>query len=91
MTQIEQVLIPCEVVGDGMFPDEVRLQIKTHGGSVVSALADKRLLEERDGQCFLRATRMSMQDGVSVCLLPSEETDTGSRWVRVRSDLLQAA
>jgi hypothetical protein len=92
MPQIEQVLIRCEVLGNGMFPTEKRVSITGLDGSTVTLLADRALLETRDHEQFLRATRLSVENGVSVCLLPTEETDSGSRWIKVRnSDLLEAA
>ena len=80
MTQIDEVLIPCQLAGNGMFPSEIFVNISTIDGAV-TLLADRGSLEQHGVKSFLRATRLSFEIVSSVCLLPSEETDSGARWV----------
>lgn len=89
VNQAEQVFIPCNVVGDGMFPTEVTIEIRTVDGQAVTLLADKSLLSTDPPG--VRATRVSTEEGVSICLLPTEDPSTGSRWVRIRSEDVKAA
>lgn len=75
---VTTVLIRCRVLGEGMFPTEVTVEIQTNEGPV-SVYADESLLaEERTG---LRATRFGIEKDFAVCLLPVEDVD--SRWVRI--------
>ncbi len=91
MNSVEQVFIACELAGNGMFPTEVNVRIRTAEGSTVSFLTDRSLLVQKDEQQSVKATRLSIDVAISVCLLPSEETDSGSRWVRVKSEGLLVA
>jgi hypothetical protein len=53
-------------------------------------LVDKSLVKIDGRMHFLRATRLAVRDdGTSVCVLPTEETDTGSRFIRIRETDLQ--
>lgn len=89
MYRPERVLIHCDVAGDGMFPTEATIVIQTADGKTVTVLADKSLLSENCTR--LTATRLSTQEDISICLLPTEDVETGSRWVRIRSQDLQFA
>jgi hypothetical protein len=93
MSDVDQVLIRCDLGAQGMFPTEITVRIHASDGSVVSLLADLSLIQDRNEEHYLIATRFRAEpDGSIVCLLPSDATDTGTRWVRVSSgDLLQAA
>ena len=73
-----------------MFPSEVTIEIRTADGQTVSFLADTSLLSK--DPLRIKATRLGTEsDNISVCLLPTENTDTGSRWVRVKDQDLQVA
>ncbi len=93
MSDVDQILIRCDLGGQGMFPTEVTARIHARDGSVVSLLVDRSLIQDRSGQHYLIATKFGTEpDDSIVCLLPSDATDTGTRWIRVRSsDLLRAA
>jgi hypothetical protein len=93
MSDVDQVLIRCDLGEQGMFPTEITVKIHTSDGSIVSLLADRSLVYDRGQQHYLIATKYRIEsDDSIVCLLPSDATDTGTRWIRVRSgDLLQAA
>jgi hypothetical protein len=90
LTQIDQVLIRCEIVGEGMFPSEVAVTVIGQDGARVSLFVDKRLLKHEGTADYVRATRLAVEnDGTSVCVLPTEETDSGSRFIRIRETDLQ--
>ena len=90
LKQVDQVFIRCEIVGEGMFPNEVAVKVVVMDGGGVSVLVDRGLLKTVGGARFLRATRLAVGvDGTSVCVLPTEETDSGSRFVRIRDVDLQ--
>jgi hypothetical protein len=91
MNRAERVLIPCQITGKGMFPTEVEVAIKTVEGNVVTILADSSLLLEAKTGERLRATCLSKENDISVCVLPTEDTATGSRWIRMRSSDLEFA
>ena len=93
MSDLDQVLIRCHLGGAGMFPTEITARIHACDGSVVSLLVDRSLIEDRSGEHYLIATKFGTEpDDSIVCLLPSDATDTGTRWIRVRNgDLLHAA
>lgn len=85
--QSDQVHIRCMLLGNGMFPNEVAVQLETIDSAPVSALVDRSLLKSNNSEYFLRATLMESEDDVCVCLLPIE-AESGSRWVRVQSSSL---
>lgn len=91
MTQIEEVLVPCRV-SEGVFPNEVSVQVDTTDHGAVSLLADRSLVVDRDSKHFLRVTRLEVlpDQNMSVCILPVEGSE-GSRWIRVSNDSLRAA
>jgi hypothetical protein len=76
-----------------MFPSEVIVRITDTDGKAFSALADRSLVVERDHAYFIRATRLENdpKTGVSVCLLPVDISESGSRWIRVPSGTIQQA
>lgn len=85
MTQSKQVHIQCERVGNGMFPNEVAVRIKNADGSTVTAFVDESTLVDQGSELFLRATKIESEGGMNACLLPTENTDSGSRWVHVQN------
>jgi len=91
LNNVEQVFIPCELAGSGMFPTEVSVRIHTAEGTTVSFFTDRSLLVQKDEKQSVKATRLSTEGPISLCLLPSEDTDSGSRWVRVKSEDLLVA
>jgi hypothetical protein len=88
MSQSNRVHVQCEVLGKGMFPSEVVVRLETEDGSSVSMLVDQSLLEKRGAESFVRVTKIEAGDRISVCLLPTESTDSGSRWIRVKNSSL---
>lgn len=90
--QIDQVLIPIEKIDPGMFPTEMAVTVRGYDGKALTLFADRRLIEERAGQRFLRVTRVETDptSGISVCLLPVDAAE-GTRWIRIRNDELKAA
>jgi hypothetical protein len=79
----DQIHIRCALLGKGMFPNEVALQIATVDKGSVSTLVDRSLLKIHDSEHFLRVTLMESENNACVCLLPTE-TESGFRWVRVQ-------
>ena len=73
-----------------MFPREVIVEIKTADEGIITFLADEALVS--GDPLRVKATRLGVEkENVSICLLPTEDTDSGSRWVRVKEqDLLVA-
>lgn len=84
MSEVREVLIRCKVTGEGMFPSEVTVEIQTADGDI-TLYADKSLLHEES--TGLKATRFSVEHGLAVCLLPTEDVD--SRWVRIATQDVQ--
>lgn len=87
MQKIEQVLVPCESVERGMFPDERLVTVRDRqSGEMLPMFAWSGLLVERDERTYIRVTQLGIDDrsGLSVCVLPVEGTETPSctRWLR---------
>lgn len=85
MSDAREVVIRCTVAGEGMFPTEMTVVIQTVDGDI-SIYADKSLLRG-DPTNGLMATRVSVEQGFAVCLLPIEDVD--SRWVRIPTQNVQ--
>jgi hypothetical protein len=94
MEQIEPVLVRCESVDRGMFPDERLVTVHDHEtGEELPMFASCCVLVERDNRTYIRVTQLGIDDdtGLSVCILPVEGTETPSctRWLHTRrSELL---
>lgn len=85
------VLVPC-IVTAGMFSSEVAVQIAV-GNASVSLFVHKSLIVDRDGKTYLRVN-FAGENGKpenKTILLPSESFETGSRWLSVPENILQAA
>ncbi len=88
----EEILIRCDVRQEGIFPSEITVLVHGLEGDVAFP-ADRSLIHDRGLEHYILATRYSVDaTGAIICVLPSEVTDNGSRWVRVKpQDCVSAA
>jgi hypothetical protein len=92
METLVQVLIPCKI-SQGMFDSEYAVEITLPDSSKISLFADKGLVQEVQGNTYLRVNLVQEHNGNGErrILLPSETFETGSRWVDMPSRDLVAA
>ena len=69
----------------GMFSSEFSVLLKLANGATVSFFADKNLVEDREGQFYLKVLLVSTDAAQhkELVLLPTETFETASRWVEV--------
>lgn len=79
--------VKCDYCIDGMFPSEYVVSIKTIDNTYASVFVDKSLVKEINLEKFLRVTLICSDDGISICVLPSEASN-GSSWMRVPNNVL---
>ena len=84
-------LLPC-TVGAGMFSSEVAVELKDNE-KTVSLFVSKELVVHRNGRDFLRVTVVGPngKPNYKTVLLPDEAFETGSRWLSVPEQILEAA
>ncbi len=92
MELIGKVLVPCDVEESGLFPDEVTVKVRNTDGSLTTFPADRYLVFDRENRHFVRVTRLGVDErGVSVCVIPAEDSYEGGRWIRVPTVEVRAA
>jgi hypothetical protein len=74
-----QGYIQCDLLGPGMFPAELLVQITASDNSLATMFIDKS-----HSKCFIRATIIESKNNITTCLLPVEPS-SGSRWIKVPS------
>jgi hypothetical protein len=79
-----QGYIQCDLLGPGMFPAELLVQITASDNSLATMFIDKSLTKTVDSKCFIRATIIESKNNITTCLLPVEPS-SGSRWIKVPS------
>jgi hypothetical protein len=82
----QSFLLRCNV-HDGMFPDELAVELE---GKNISLFAPKEAVIEKDGQKYLIVRLLEEKDQDSHIYLPSEALEIGSRWLSVPSKTLIA-
>ncbi|MBU4257507.1 hypothetical protein KKC04_03790 [Patescibacteria group bacterium] len=74
------VYIPVEIA-EGLFSNEYAVTIELADGTYISLYANKNLVNDFDGQYFLKVALV--KDTEKRVLLPSEAFETSTRWATV--------
>jgi hypothetical protein len=92
MSEYKNVWVHCDV-SEGLFSNELSVEITLPGGQKISFYADKRLVQNRAGRDYVLATLIGGNgtENNKTVVLPSEPFETGSSWISVPEQELAPA
>jgi hypothetical protein len=70
-------------IDEGMFSSENAVIIRLSNGKSISLFADKGLLQEKNGDWYLRVRKIKTNHESQLVLLPIEAFETSTRWAEI--------